>query len=110
MQLFGNYKWAVRYIEIAKKWFFACGELYSEVRYAIISWKLKFVYSSKRSYELKQTCISNLQVCLSTCDIFLSPDIKDLKATPQAIDSYVKFVLILIKTSRRHLLFSNSSF
>ena len=45
MQLFGNYKWAVRYIESAKELFFARGELYSEVRYTIISWQLKLKVS-----------------------------------------------------------------
>ena len=63
---------------------------------------------SKSSYGLKQTCNYNLQVCLSTCDIFLSPEIKDLKVVQQASDSYVKFVLILMNTSGRRLLISNA--
>ena len=43
MHLLGSYKWAVCYIEIANEWFFACGELHSEVSYMITFWKVEFV-------------------------------------------------------------------
>ena len=48
---------------------------------------------NKRSYIIKQTCSFQLQVCLSTFDLLLPPDIKGLRIYQIEISQFSSFLM-----------------